>query len=91
MTSHADAVNATICPIRDAIEVKASKHYSPDTALIVEFEGGYLWAVGAKDELDAAAKSTLCELASGFSELALIDNRPGFGFRYRTPGKYVAP
>ncbi len=90
LTSHTDAVNATIRQIGDAIEAKATKHYSPDTALIVEFEGGYLWAVEAGAELDAAAKLTLCALASGFSELALIDNRPGFGFRYPTPGKYAA-
>ncbi len=91
---HSDAVAATIRQIRTAIECKASKlnRYSDDTALIVEFQGIFIQLPKDQLTLDEEAKSTLCGLASGFSELALIDDvvREGdavFGLRYPTPGK----
>jgi hypothetical protein len=36
---HTDAVEATLCQIRAAIQEKAAKAYPADTALIVEFQG----------------------------------------------------
>jgi len=87
---HTDAVEATLCQIRAAIQEKAAKAYPADTALIVEFQGIHLQQASEQAAFDAVAKSTLCGLASRFSELALIDEIARFGFRYPAPGKPAA-
>ncbi len=80
-------VRSTLRQIRTAIEAKASKPHSADTVLIVVFEGVHLQEAEYQEALDAEAKSVFCGLASGFSELALIDETARFGFRYPIPGK----
>jgi len=80
-------VQSTLCQIRIAIEEKASGTYPADTVLIVEFEGVHLQEEEYREALDAEARSVFCGLASGFSELALIDKSDTFGFRYPIPGK----
>lgn len=87
---HSDAVETTFCQIRAAIEAKAIKVYPANTALIVEFQGIHLQQPNDQAALDALAKSTLCSLASPFSELALIDEISRFGFRYLIPGRPAA-
>ncbi|MFH1674998.1 MAG: hypothetical protein ABIF87_16460 [Pseudomonadota bacterium] len=87
---HSDAVEITFCQIRAAIEAKATKVYPANTALIVEFQGIHLQQPNDQAALDALAKSTLCDLASRFSELALIDEISRFGFRYLIPGRRAA-
>jgi hypothetical protein len=84
---HSDAVETIFCQIRAAVETKATKVYPPSTVLIVEFQGIHLQQANDQAALDALAKSTLSGLASRFSELALIDEIPRFGFRYPIPGR----
>ena len=87
---HSDAVETNFSRIRAAIEAKTTKAYSANTALIVEFQCIHLQHPNDQAALDALAKSTLCGLASQFSELALIDEIARFGFRYPAPGRTTA-
>lgn len=89
-TTHTESFEKTICQISAAIKEKANKNYPSDTVLIVEFQDYFLQKDADQTALDAVAKSKLCELASGFSELALEADTGRFGFRYLTPGKPAA-
>jgi hypothetical protein len=87
-----DRVAQTVEAIRLAIQAKAEKRYPPNTVLIVEFDESLLQhQEGHREKLDAAARSELCALASGFSELALVAESGCFGFHYPNPGTPATP
>jgi hypothetical protein len=81
-----DAIEAIIRRIRNAIEMKGGKPHSDDTVLIVEFEDSVFFR-NPEDQrlLDRVTAYTLCGLATGFSELALIGETGEFGLRHVRP------
>jgi len=81
-----DWVAETICLIRKAIQKKAQKSYRRDTVLIVQISDSspFWFQEGYEKRFDAAAKADLCQLASAFSELALVGSEK-FCLRYVKP------